>query len=508
MKPAPGEAMVDLVTPIEAVQAALQLHREGRLAEARLLYERVLAVEPDQAEALHFLGLLRHQLGARSEGIAWLRRAVVAEPSYAAAHSNLGNMLLEAGDLDGAEQAYRQALACDPALAETKNNLALLLRRRGRPQESEAIYREAIAQAPENPLAYCNLGQVLFEMGRLDEATELLGEAVRLNPEFAEAFHNLGHILSARDRPQAAAEAYRRAVELGADAYLGLASALREQGLVDEAIAAYRHVIGIGGKPATAFYNLGMLISAQGRDGEAAEVYRQWLEEEPDNPVARHMLAASQGDAAPARASDDYVQAIFDGFAPRFDQRLQELQYRAPDLVAARVRSLGEELRPRVLDAGCGTGLCGPLLRPYASRLTGVDLSGPMLERALARGCYDELVQAELTAYLDSHESRYELIVSADTLCYFGDLLPILRGAARALEPRGHLVATLERAEDGTSQGYSLNTSGRYSHTDAYLREVLASAGLEVLSVEPDILRYEMGRPVRGFLFSAGKAAA
>jgi predicted TPR repeat methyltransferase len=496
--------MADLVTPIEAVQAALALHREGRLAEARLLYERVLAVEPDHPEALHFLGLLRHQLGARSEGIAWLRRAVAAEPAYAAAHSNLGNMLLEAGDLDGAEQAYRQALAYDPGLAETKNNLALLLRRRGRPEAAEAIYREAIALAPENPLAYCNLGQVLFEMGRLDEATEMLGEAVRLNPEFAEAFHNLGHILSVRDRPQAAAEAYRRAVELGADAYLGLATALREQGLVDEAIAAYRHVIGIGGKPATAFYNLGMLLSAQGRDGEAAEVYRQWLEEEPGNPVARHMLAASQGDAVPSRASDDYVQAIFDGFAPRFDQRLAELDYRAPELVTELVRRLsGPAARRRVLDAGCGTGLCGPLLRERAERLTGVDLSGPMLDQAAARGCYDALVQAELTDYLASSPACYDLVASADTLVYFGDLRPVIAAAAQAMAPGGYLVATLEKDDGGLADGYRLRGHGRYSHTEKYLRRVIADCGLELVALESVVLRQEMAQPVIGMLFAA-----
>ncbi|MBS1214314.1 MAG: hypothetical protein H6R26_2931, partial [Proteobacteria bacterium] len=353
---AAGSNTPEFVTPSEAVEAALEFYRQGRLAEARLLYERILEVEPDNPDALHFFGLLRHQLGARSEGIALLRGAVAAAPKYAAAHSNLGNMLLEEGDLEGAEQAYRDALECDPELVQTKNNLGLLLRRRGHREAAESIYREVIAQAPEEPLAYSNLAHLLSEIGRVDEAAMLLGKAVQLNPEFAEGFHNLGHVLSLRNQPEAAAEAYRRAVELGADAYLGLATALREQGLVDEAIAAYRRVIRIGGKPATALYNLGMLLSAKGRNAEAAEVYRQWLEGEPDNPVARHMLAACQGDSVPPRASDAYVQAIFDGFAPRFDQRLAELDYRAPELVSEQVgRHLGNGARLRVLDAGCGT---------------------------------------------------------------------------------------------------------------------------------------------------------
>lgn len=89
----------------------------------------------------------------------------------------------------------------------------------------------------------------------------------------------------------------------------------------------------------------------------------------------------------PARASDAYVQSVFDRFSNSFDSRLAALDYRAPALVA---EAVSECLGPlaaglEVLDAGCGTGLCAALLRPFANRLTGIDLSEGMLSKARAR---------------------------------------------------------------------------------------------------------------------------
>ena len=105
----------------------------------------------------------------------------------------------------------------------------------------------------------------------------------------------------------------------------------------------------------------------------------------------------------PARASDAYIEKTFDSFAASFDAKLAKLlDYRAPALVAEMLAHAGVDAARSldVLDAGCGTGLCGPLVAPYARRLVGVDLSEAMLDRARARNVYDELVTGELTAYL------------------------------------------------------------------------------------------------------------
>jgi predicted TPR repeat methyltransferase len=249
---------------------------------------------------------------------------------------------------------------------------------------------------------------------------------------------------------------------------------------------------------------MGRTLYRAGKVTEALEVYAEWLRVDPGNSVATHMLMACRGGEAPARASDDYVRDTFDAFAGSFDQVLDQLGYRAPTLIAellARILPAPDNALV-VADAGCGTGLCAPFLRPRARRLVGIDLSSGMLARARARKTYDELIEAELTTWLARQRPVHDLIVSADTLCYFGSLESVLSGAATALRPGGRLVFTVEQAEDGVT-AYQLTSSGRYSHAEPYLRDALAGAMFTAVDIVPAVLRQEIGHDVQGLLVSA-----
>jgi predicted TPR repeat methyltransferase len=210
------------------------------------------------------------------------------------------------------------------------------------------------------------------------------------------------------------------------------------------------------------------------------------------------------------RAPDELVRRLFDRMAASFDASLARLEYRAPSLVTGRVRAaLGEPQGALdVLDAGCGTGLCAPMLRPYARRLVGVDLSARMLDRAAARAAYDALIEAELTDFMQRHPDTFDLVVSADTLVYFGALEAVAAAAAAALRPNAHLVFTVERSDEAEApDGHRLHPHGRYSHTETYLRRVLGDAGLIDLVIDEVQLRKEAGRWVRGSLVAARAGA-
>jgi predicted TPR repeat methyltransferase len=142
--------------------------------------------------------------------------------------------------------------------------------------------------------------------------------------------------------------------------------------------------------------------------------------------------------------------------------------------------------------------------------LTGVDLSPAMVEQARRREIYDELIVGELTAHLAAGTERYDLIASADTLVYFGDLQPVLAAAARALRPAGLLVFTVEKAGPGkpAGQGFFLQHHGRYCHAEDYVRSALADAGLVVRDMVSAILRRELDQPVQGLVVSACKSAS
>jgi predicted TPR repeat methyltransferase len=144
----------------------------------------------------------------------------------------------------------------------------------------------------------------------------------------------------------------------------------------------------------------------------------------------------------------------------------------------------------------------------YAARLVGVDLSAKMLVQARERKVYDELIKGELTAYLQSSPDAFDVIVSADTLVYFGALEDVIAAAARALRPDGCFVFTVEEligADDAAR--YCLKPHGRYNHARRYVERLLTENGLRPVVARAE-LRLEAGVPVDGLVVRAEKCDA
>src|SRR5262249_50545598 len=315
----------------------------------------------------------------------------------------------------------------------------------------------------------------------------------------------------ATGQPAEAEAAYRAAIRLDPahiDAYTNLGILLGGLGRTEEAAACYCKVVTLRPKHREARKLLALAHCRLGESDKAVRIFEEWLDEEPENPVARHMLAACTGRGVPARASDAFVATTFDSFAASFEAKLARLSYRAPAPIAAMPAECGlpPARRLDVLDAGCGTGLCGAGVAPFARRLVGVDLSDGMLAHARDKRIYDALMKAELTDYLRGNREAFDLIVSADALVYFGDLADVIAAAARALRPDGLLVFTLEHAAgQGVDSGYRLELHGRYGHARAYVERLLASSGLQARIVEAE-LRMEAGAPVPGLVVAGAKA--
>jgi predicted TPR repeat methyltransferase len=242
-----------------------------------------------------------------------------------------------------------------------------------------------------------------------------------------------------------------------------------------------------------------MLLYQFGRIDAAAAAYAEWARLDPASAKARHMAAATSGANVPLRASDEYVRELFDDAAADFETNLAQLEYRAHhSVVTALVEQIGATPLQAVLDAGCGTGLCGPLVRPHCKHLVGADLSPKMLELARARHCYDELSAAELTAFMSAHPEAFDAVIAADTLVYFGALDEVLSAAQRALHARGWLVFTLEALSGHSAADHELQVHGRYAHSESYVRAALQAAGFDAESVTYETPRQERERDVRG----------
>ena len=552
---------------LAATQAA---HQAGRLDEAESGYRRLLETDPDHADALHLLGVVRHQRGDEGAAVALIGRAIALGNDNHKSHYNRATALQALGRLDEALAGYQRAAALAPTLVAVRLALAQLLHRLGRLDDAAAAYRVALGQTPEDGALHFALGTVLQAAGRLEEAEESYRCALDHRQDHAPTLVNLGTVLHARGRLDQAAACHRRAVaaEPGfVPAHLNLGAVLQAQGRLFDAVKSYRRVLALAPAEATAHFNLGCAVQAVGWLDEAVRCYREacrlapdyaeahnnlgqcleargllaeavavhrracalspdrvafhnnlacalyllhrrdpaaagaevaaWLAAHPDQPIARHMARALTGSGPPPpQPPATYVRTLFDGFAASFERELLGIGYCGPRLMAeAFARILPVPAADRaVLDAGCGTGLCAPELRPWARTLTGVDVSPAMLEHARRRALYDTLVAADLSDYLPAHADTFDLIAAADVLCYFGDLESVIAGLSAALRRDGALAFTVEQAPD-PDRPFALAAHGRYLHGETALRATLARHGLTAAHLWVANLRDEDGRP-------------
>ena len=345
--------------------------------------------------------------------------------------------------------------------------------------------QKSIGLIPDYVDAHNNLGNIYMQSGKPQFAAPCFRRAVELNPGFAAAYGNLGVALKDLKQFSEAIGCFRKAIEFEPEAvhhHQNLGNVYKNLKLYDEAVESYRKSLALNPLDAESYKKLIRIFYIMGEVEQSLEVVKQWLTYDPENPTALHTYAAYTKTDIPTRASDGYVRQTFDGFAATFDTVLQRLDYQAPLLVKNALQRLEPDPDTwRLLDAGCGTGLFGELVRPMVKHLAGVDLSPKMLERAATRAVYDQLLEAELTAYFQRSQSVFEAVSCVDTLCYFGDLNEVMQSAVNILKPGGWFVFTLEKqAESDTEPGFSLNLHGRYSHTETYVRQVLSDAGFEI----------------------------
>jgi len=299
-----------------------------------------------------------------------------------------------------------------------------------------------------------------------------------------------------------AADAMRRAIALRPDyaaAHNNLGTLLQGAGNLDAALASFREAVRHQPDFAEAHRNEGAVLRQLNRPGEAAAALEEALRLKPDHDRARFSLSVVRGENPP-RPPSVVVQTLFDGYAERFDEHLDGLDYRIPERLAAEIKALrGADARLDVLDLGCGTGLFGAAIRPQAQRITGVDLSPPMLDKARERGVYDRLEAADIAAFLgDETAGRYDLVAATDVFIYVGALDEVFAHAARVLRPHGLFAFSVEAPAAPAPDGYRLQPSGRYAHDEAYLRALAEAQRLAVRRLAATTIRMQHGAPIPG----------
>jgi predicted TPR repeat methyltransferase len=418
------------------------------------------------------LAVKLHDQGRLEQAIALYAQILEAAPQHGPTLLLAGACRLQQGDPEQALSLMDAALAAGYETVELLHNRALAFKALGRPEEALPELLYALKLEPGRESTLFNLANTLRELNRTHEAAGRYHELLERNPEHAPALVNLSAMLEDQGDAQGAEDAARRAAATG---------------------SAMGHL------------RLGQVLERAGRTAEAEQAFARCLELDPEDSLGAGLHLARLRGEKPDKAPDGFVQGLYDRYAGRFDEHLDSLDYRGPELLRQALDGRPPPARDLdALDLGCGTGLCGPVLRPLASTLIGADLSREMLARAERTGAYDRLEQAEAADFLRSHPQAFDLVAAMDVLLYAGDLAPALQAAAASLRAGGLFVFTVEQA---SRRGFELTGDMRYAHSEDHVREGAQRAGLAVETAEPVQLRQDEGRPVAGLLFVLSKPA-
>lgn len=471
------------------------------------------AASPQDAASQRLLQRGRDLLRDRrpADAALLLSRAAELPGAPAEAHGLLAEALLETGETEAA------LLAADAALALREEGALRLLRARIRRAlgQTDGAMDDAAAAVMADPTdreAKALLANCLSEAGRHDDAIFLFHQVFVAEPEAPHRAAMLAMAMMRGGRHAAAEELFALAHSMAP--YARGIVPLRAQNLLlggdaAGAIVLIEAALGRQQSEAALFSVLGQAHQRLGQAAAAAAAYAEAARLDPSNTYLRHLAAATgPAGAAPERASDRYVAEVFDGYASRFEAALFALGYRVPGLLLKLIEAQGFAPGGRhlgdVLDLGCGTGLMGAALHDMlGGRLVGIDLSAGMLSEARAKGVYTELRCAEITEALAAETTRYDAILLADVLCYFGPLPSVIQGAAARLNPGGFLVLSVETGAG--APGWELQASARYRHAPAHLHAALAAAGLSLRECREETLRWENGAAVPGLVALASR---
>ena len=290
---APAQAQAQAMTPGQALLLAEQKRRQGFLGDADELVRGAVATEPDNADAIHSLGIIAHQSGKLGEAITHLRRAIAIAPDIALYHANLGEMCRLAGYIDEAIAEGRRALQLQPDYPGALSNLAIALFEEGKFEEALTHLDRAIALQDNFAQAHSNRGNALQRLKRFSEAEHAYRRALEFEPKFADGWNNLGTCLRELKRGEEAETVYRQALALkphDPDVLDNLALALKDLERLDEAAETFRFALSIEARSDKIHVHYGALLIDQHKPEEAGAAAQRALALNPNNHDAVNLM--------------------------------------------------------------------------------------------------------------------------------------------------------------------------------------------------------------------------
>ncbi|MBV1878121.1 MAG: tetratricopeptide repeat protein [Pseudomonadales bacterium] len=420
----------------------------GKITLAIKCYENILSFDQKDVEAAKSLATVYHAIRQHDKALSYIKPIAGLLQDDPDMQYLLAELFDASNDRDKSIECYLEAIKLF-ARSNRKHNSATLARlaracaKVGQPQTAIDALNLAVQQTPEMPGAYFELAKIYNKLADTKNALRYTRQLLKLVPQHASGLY----------------------------LYAGL---MANKGLFHQSGWAFRRL---------------------------SHIF-------PEASTIKHFASTYLGIKTEIAVDAEYVADLFDDYADEFDEHLVDvLKYQTPArLTSFLVTASKENLTDLVvLDLGCGTGLCGSHIRPWAKKLIGVDLSKGMLAKAAEKNIYDALLLSDLVVSLAEYENELDLVISTDVLIYLADLAQVFAGCVRALTATGIFAFSIESTNARLPK---LDKSGRYQFSHRYIVDLARQNNFAIRAFENTIIRQEQGQPVQGALYLLVKSAA
>ena len=267
------------------------LHQQGNLAQAKAMYEKVLANDSKNFDALHLLGVIAAANQNPSLAAELIGKALEVNPHSAAAYSNRSVVLNELKQFEEALASCNSAIAIMSDYADAFYNRGNALNELKRFEEALASYDQAIAIKSDYAEAFNNRSAALQELNRFEEALASYDKAIAIRSDYTEAYYNRGNALSELQHFEKALASYDKAIEINsdyADAHYNRGNALSELNYLEEALASFDRAIAIKPNNLFAYSNRGNILTELNQLEKALTSYEMAIAIKPDYAEAHY----------------------------------------------------------------------------------------------------------------------------------------------------------------------------------------------------------------------------
>ncbi|MDF1647066.1 MAG: tetratricopeptide repeat protein [Legionellaceae bacterium] len=394
-------------------------------------------------------------------------------------HFYQGVIALLKEDLDTAEDAFLNLLMLDETHADARTNLGVIALKRNKNQQAITYFSEALGFDETHENARNNLAATFIHHNRFENARTHYSILLKDHPNNLEYLYNIG-------------------------------VAEMALGHLDEARSHFKSVLKQDSTHGASLTNLASIASRLNQTPDAIHYLKRATAANPDDTSSAFMLDALTEKAPKREASHEYAKNLFDNYALHYEKHMTEaLKYNVPNHIAECLHQiipnspLTTPEHPlhvhRALDAGCGTGLSGIVLREQSQHLTGIDLSPKMLAEAAQKSIYDELVETDFISYLKQKNRPFSLIVAADVLPYLGELNTLFQCLQTQLTPSGLFLFTIEVSQ---TTDWVLQKTARFAHHPHYIETLAAHHHFDIVYQKSFIARKQHDDDLSVILFA------